>query len=258
MSRKKQTAPEPEHVLFKKVKISNTNFTDAFRTIRDNIATRGYACLTDVGVVISATHDEELKRAVGRSLMSIPDGMPLAWYARLLGCRRVERIAGGELLQRLLEDDNGLTHFLLGDTDETISRVIEKASRMNRKIRITGYSPPFKTEFTPEDTRDIFAKINAVSPDIIWVSFGGGKQDKWMHRNVGLLERGVMIGVGAAFRFYTGELKTPPRIIQNLGLQWFYRMMGNPVRWFKRPFLLRLQFLMHFPIEVIKGRLGSV
>ncbi|MEN8134269.1 MAG: WecB/TagA/CpsF family glycosyltransferase [Thermodesulfobacteriota bacterium] len=250
----KKSTQEPEHILFKKVKISNINFTEAYTTIKNNIAAKGYVCLTDVGVTIMATKDEELRRAIGKSLISIPDGMPLAWYAKLLGCKKVERIAGGELLKRLLEENNDLTHFLLGDTDQTITRVIQKAKNANKKIRITGYSPPFRKNFTPEDTRQIFDKINKAAPDIIWVSFGGGKQDKWMNLNMDLLDRGVMIGVGAAFRFYIGGLKIPPQIIQNLGLQWFYRMMGDPIRWLKRPFPLRLKFLMHFPVEVIYNR----
>ncbi|MFO7606551.1 MAG: WecB/TagA/CpsF family glycosyltransferase [Desulfurivibrionaceae bacterium] len=249
---------EPENILFKKVKISNTNLPEAFTAIKNNIDSKGYVCLVDVGVVIMATKDDELRQALWESLLSIPDGVPLAWYGRFLGCRNIERIAGGELLRRLLEEKNDLSHFLLGDTDQTINRIIRKAKSVNRDIRITGYSPPFKNDFTQEDSEKIIDKINRTSPDIIWVSFGGGKQDKWMKQNMDLLDRGVMIGVGAAFRFYIGELKTPPQMIQNLGLQWFYRMQANPRGWFKKAFPKRLKFLMHFPIEVIKAHIRSI
>jgi N-acetylglucosaminyldiphosphoundecaprenol N-acetyl-beta-D-mannosaminyltransferase len=247
----------PDNIFFKSVKISDINFSEIFSVIKRNIDTKGYVCLIDVGVTIMATKDEELKKAIGKSLISVPDGMPLVWYGKLLGCKKIERIAGSELLKRLVEEGNGLSHFLLGDTEQTINRVIQKAKSVNRKIKITGYSPPFRDNFTPEDTREIFDRIKNTSPDIIWVSFGGGKQDKWMSHNQHFLDRGIMIGVGAAFRFYIGELEIPPPIIQNLGLQWFYRMMGNPVGWFKRQFPLRLKFLMHFPIEVIKAQRRS-
>lgn len=253
----KRVSREPEHILFKQVKISNINFNEAYTTIKNNIATKGYVCLTDVGVAIMATKDDELRQAIWESLISIPDGMPLAWYGKLLGCKKIERIAGGEFLRSLLEGKNDLVHFLLGDTEKTIAQVIQKAKSVNINIQISGYSPPFVEKFTQDDTRKIFDKINEASPDIIWVSFGGGKQDKWMNQNMNLLDRGVMIGVGAAFRFYIGELKIPPQIIQNLGLQWFYRMLGDPIRWLKRPFPLRLKFLMNFPIEVIKAHIRS-
>lgn len=248
---------EPEHVLFKDVKISNINFVEAYAKIKTNIVTKGYVCLTDVGVVIMATRDDELREAIKESLISIPDGMPLAWYGKLLGCKKIERIAGGELLRRLLEGHNGLRHFLLGDTENTIKRVIQKAKSINSDINISGYSPPFKEKFTADDNQKLFDKINAASPDIIWVSFGGGKQDKWMRQNLNLLDRGVMVGVGAAFKFYIGELKIPPQIVQDLGLQWVYRMMGNPLRWLRRAAPKRLEFIFHFPIEVIKACFGS-
>ena len=251
----KMKRDEPKYVLFKKIKIDNLNFKEVYAKIKNNIKTKGYVCLMDVGVLIKATKDSELRQAVNESLISIADGMPLAWYGILLGCKQIERIAGAELMRRLMEDDNGLSHFLLGDTEQTISQVIQKARAANNNMRIEGYSPPFKEEFTQKETTTLFDKIAKANPDIIWVSFGGGKQDKWMRQNLHRLDRGVMIGVGAAFRFYIGQLKIPPQIIQSLGLQWFYRMLASPKNWIKRAAPNRLEFIVNFPIEVIKARL---
>ncbi len=249
---------EPEHVQFKNVKIDNLDYRGVYAKIKNNIETKGYVCLTDVGVVMMATNDSELRQAVNESLISIPDGKPLAWYGVLLGCKKIERIAGAELLRRFLETDNGLSHFLLGDTEQTIAQVMEKARSANKYIRISGYSPPFKDTFTQDETRELFYKINKEKPDIVWVCFGGGKQDKWMHQHLHLLGRGVMIGVGAAFRFYIGKLKIPPQIIQDLGLQWFYRMMANPKGWLRKAAPKRIEFIVNFPVEVIKARIVGV
>jgi len=63
-----------------------------------------------------------------------------------------------------------------------------------------------------------------------------------------------MIGVGAAFRFYIGEIKTPPRIFQNLGLQWLFRLMDDPIRIGRRQFSSFPTFILRFPFEVIRAR----
>ena len=98
-------------------------------------------------------------------------------------------------------------------------------------------------------------KIAQAQPDLIWVSFGGGKQDKWMYRNAAALDHGIMIGVGAALKYYTGELAIPSRWMQRLGLQWMTRLAKHPVRWMtKGPFAWRLIFFLQFPFEFIKAR----
>ena len=188
-----------------------------------NANDKGYICVTDVGNVIGASKDRELLEAVNRSLLSVPDGMPLVWYARLVGCKNIERIAGADLMARLLFENNGYKHYLLGDTEQTIRRVIEKAESVNGQIRISGYSPPYK-KFEIEDNASMVDRINTINPDIIWLSFGGGKQEKWMHQNFSGLNRGIIIGVGAAFKWFIGDLITPPRIFQKMGLQWLFRI----------------------------------
>jgi len=247
---------QPEYIKFMDVKIDNLEFEGIREKIRRNIDNKGYVCLTDSNnVVVAATRDQGLLQAINGSLVSVPDGTPLAWFGRLAGCTKIERISGAELMRLMLEETQGLRHYLLGDTEETIRLVMDKAKKNNRNLQITGHSPPFKEKFDQDDTRAMVERINKENPDIVWVSFGGGKQDKWMHHNYHLLNRGVMIGVGAAFRYYIGKIKIPPKIIQRLGMQWFFRMMDNPGKWFRNGVPKRhLTLLANFPAELHKAR----
>ena len=97
-------------------------------------------------------------------------------------------------------------------------------------------------------------KINKEEPDIIWVSFGLEKQAKWMYSNVSKLNRGIMIGVGAAFRFYIGEIKSPHEILQKLGLHWLSRFIDNRKIFLRILLIERLKFITYFPLEIIKAR----
>lgn len=253
-----------DSIKYKNVKISNINYQNVIGVVHKALENRqpGYICLTDVANLMVASKTEQLQTAINGSLLSLPDGMPLAWYGRLVGCKEIERISGASLLTRLLVDMGGFKHYLLGDTEETIDRIIAKARTVNREIKISGHSPVFKV-FDDNDNRQMMEKIRKADPDIIWVSFGGGKQEKWMHQNIGALDRGVMIGVGAAFRFYLGDIVTPPKIFQSMGLQWVFRLAElfakDPVNWLKhvkeRDLLKsKVLFVVNLPSEVKSAR----
>jgi len=238
---------------FKGIKIDNVRLDDIVDTIASNRHRRGYVCVNDVRSIMYAIKDSVLFNAINDSLLSIADGTPLAWYGRLIGCKNIRRVAGFELMSYMLENNNGYKHFLLGDTEQTINRVIEKAKKTNHDLQIEGHSPPFRDHFSEKDNEIVFEKINCENPDIVWVAFGGGKQEKWMHQNIHRLRKGVMVGVGAAFRFYVGDLYVPPSIVQKLGMQWFFRMMGNPAC-IPANIRYRSHFVYYFLKEFKKGR----
>jgi N-acetylglucosaminyldiphosphoundecaprenol N-acetyl-beta-D-mannosaminyltransferase len=241
-------------VKFKGSNIDCVNYRDISTVIKDGVQGRGYIVLTNVLAITKGTRDRELLEATNGALLSVIDGMPLKWFARLSGFERAERVSGPTLFRNLLEEKNDFRHFLLGDTEHTIKKVIAKAKRADPNVRISGYSPPFKDIFDKSDTSEILRNIAKDDPDIIWVSFGGLKQAKWMSENFHLLDRGVMIGVGAAFRFYIGDIKEPDPIFQYLGLQWLFRLLEEPKRWAPQMLKGFPYFLLQFPFEVIKAR----
>lgn len=221
---------------------------------------KGYICVNDVGNVMTATQDTRLFEAINSSFLSVADGMPLVWFAKLVGGRGIDRISGMDIMVKLFSETDGHRHFLLGDTDDRIRSVMTKAKAINGNLEIAGYSPPFK-EFDDQDNRMLIDRLNRERPDIIWVSFGGGKQEKWMHDNLARLDRGIMIGVGAAFKWFIGELMVPPRIFQRMGLQWLFRftqmMLFKKTRDMqraKRALLHRWKFALAFPGEVLRNR----
>lgn len=244
---------EAKNFRFKGVKIDNVGLEDVIGIISNNIHQKGYICVNDVRNIMVAINDKNLFDAINGSLLSIADGTPLTWYARLLGSKRIQRVAGFELMANMMRSDNGFKHYLLGDTEETIGRVIAKARIENINIQVAGHSPPFREQFSELDNDEIFKRINGEDPDIVWVSFGGVRQEKWMHQNIGKLRRGILVGIGAAFRFYIGDLYIPPKVFQRLGMQWFFRMIQSQ-RAFRMYIRIIPKFCFYFPSEVMKGR----
>jgi N-acetylglucosaminyldiphosphoundecaprenol N-acetyl-beta-D-mannosaminyltransferase len=245
---------ETEYIAFKGIKIDNVGLENVIEIITNHVNQKGYVCVNDVRNLMYAVKDDKLSNAINESLLSIADGTPLAWYGRLLGCKRIQRVAGFELMANMLEKNNGFKHYLLGDTEQTISRVIAKAGKENNNLRIAGHSPPFREQFSELENDIIFEKINSEDPDIVWVSFGGGKQEKWMHQNIGMLRRGVLVGAGAAFKFYLADLYIPPKIFQKLGMQWLFRLLMYHPALIPENIRYRSKFVYYFIKEVLKAR----
>ncbi|GFO61683.1 glycosyl transferase [Geomonas silvestris] len=255
---------EVPYVKYDGVKVNNICYRGVLDMVIDLIKQQkcGYICLTDVSNLIVATKNPDLRLAINDSMLSLADGMPLVWYAKMVGCKEIERISGAALMKRLIIDMGNYRHFLLGDTEDTIEKVIAEARKLTPNIFITGHSPPFK-DFDDEDNRDMLEKVRTAKPDIIWVCFGGVKQERWMNRHIATLDRGVMIGVGAAFRFFIGEIVTPPEIFQKMGLQWLFRLgeafIKNPIHCIKlvhqrHIMTSKVEYLVRLPLEVAYGR----
>lgn len=203
--------------------ISITSQKDAQARIAQAVkeGKNAYICVSDPRTVDLATSDEKYREVMANSMLNTPDGQPTLWAARLWGLKNVERTMGPILFQQMIENPgSGLKHFLLGDTDETLKAIVEKASEKNALI-VGTYSPPF-CKLEEYDYKGMAKMINESGADIVWTAMRAPKQD---YLNVNLLpyiDKKICIGVGAAFRFYLGEYKMAPPLIRKLGLMGIY------------------------------------
>jgi N-acetylglucosaminyldiphosphoundecaprenol N-acetyl-beta-D-mannosaminyltransferase len=105
-------------------------------------------------------------------------------------------------------------------------------------IRVAGYyTPPFAASFSEAQNANMLSAINVAKPDVLFVSLTAPKQDIWIHQQLEQLNVKLAIGVGAAFDSEAGSLKRAPILVQQLGLEWFYRFLQEPRRMFRRYFI---------------------
>ena len=101
-------------------------------------------------------------------------------------------------------------------------------------LEVVGvHSPPFR-DLTEDEDRSISEQINIANPDIVWVGISTPKQEKWMSSHLERLSAPVLIGVGAAFDFLSGNKPQAPRWIQRSGLEWIFRLLSEPGRLWRR------------------------
>jgi N-acetylglucosaminyldiphosphoundecaprenol N-acetyl-beta-D-mannosaminyltransferase len=198
---------------------------------------RGYVCVANVHTVMQAQEDPVLRRAVLRSDMTVPDGQPLVWAMNKLGHHLDGRVYGPTLMEKWCERaaTTGRRAYLYGGKNQ--GALIQLAKNLRRdhpglKI-VGGYAPPFRP--LGEKERDAIARdINAAEADVVWVGIGVPKQEKWMAEMRDRLTTPVLVGVGAAFDFHAGLQPQAPHLVQELGLEWAYRLGHEPRRLWKR------------------------
>lgn len=203
--------------------ITITNPIDAQERIKASVEAGGgtYVCVSDPRTVDLASKDQKYQEVMANSLMNTPDGQPTLWAAKLWGLENVERTMGPILFQNMiLNPSSGLKHFLLGDTDETLAKIVEKAAPSNASIAGI-YSPEF-CKLEEYDYKAIGDMINKSGADVIWIAMRAPKQDYFAVNLLPYLDKKVCVGVGAAFRFYLGEYKMAPPLIRKLGLMGLY------------------------------------
>ena len=125
---------------------------------------------------------------------------------------------------------------------EVIDAIQTRAKKDLPNLKIAyAFSPPFRPLTEAEDA-EITAEINAAKPDILFMGLGCPKQENWMSAHKEKLQA-VMLGVGASFDFYAGNVKESPEWLGKLGLEWLFRLTQEPKRLWRRYLILNPRFM---------------
>ena len=204
----------------------------------------GYVCVSTVHMVMESYDDKEYGTKVNNADLVIPDGMPIVWMQKLQGNKDSARVRGNDLMVKLCDfaEKKSLKVGFYGGRQEVIYKIAKRAAKDFPKLQIAyAYSPPFRPLSEAEDA-EIIKNIRESGVQILFVGLGCPKQEIWMARHKNKLSA-VMIGVGAAFDFYAGNIKESPRWMGNLGLEWLYRLMQEPKRLWRRYLILNPRFI---------------
>lgn len=216
-----------------------------------------YICVSNVHTTVMALRDLDYRRVQNGAAMILPDGKPLSIVQRKRGYKEAGRVPGPDLMPRIfsISEEKGYKHFFYGSTEETLGKLRENLTNLYPKLNIVGmYAPPFRPLSEEEDAK-VISMINESGADFIWIGLGAPKQENWMAAHRGKV-CGVMLGVGAGFDFHAGTAKRAPKWIQELCLEWFYRLLQDPKRLLPRYVSTNVAFLyrVHLENKEIKRR----
>ncbi len=213
-----------------------------------------------IGVVnaaklVNMRRDALLRDSVVTSDIVLADGMAVVWASRLLGLRLPERVAGIDLMVRLLERGSaeGYRVFCLGATEEVVSATAELIGERYPGVILAGRRNGY---FSESDEAEVAAEIRAARPDILFVAMSSPKKERFLARWGDDLEVSVCHGVGGAFDVLSGKVRRAPRLWQRLGMEWLYRVIQEPRRMWKRYLVTNSVFLWLLAGGVLGRLLG--
>lgn len=230
------------------VNVAVTNMEQTVSEISDHLDEwRGkYICVSNVHTTVMAYEDDTYRTIQNGAVMALPDGGPLSSHSRDKVNNTAMRVTGPDLMREILKRslDHGWRHFFYGSTENTLKKLKTHLEEKYPGGVVAGMiSPPFR-DISQEEDENYVNIINEAKPDFVWVGLGAPKQERWMyaHRN---RVNALMIGVGAAFDYESGNIKRAPKWMQNANLEWLYRLAQDPGRLFRRYFSTNLKFLWY-------------
>ena len=219
---------------------------------------RTYLAVTNPHSVMLCRRDPDMRHATAHATLTLPDGVGIILAAKLLGYGRRHRCTGPALMLEICDRGRELNfrHFFLGGAQGIPEKLAHRLQSRFPGLHVCGtLSPPFRHLSDDEDNQ-LVRYINSTKPDILWIGLGAPKQEIWMANHFGRIHAPVMIGVGAAFDFHSGNLSWAPGWVRRFGIEWAYRLLREPRRMWRRNLDSPL-FLLHVLAQSLRSRLYS-
>lgn len=187
----------------------------------------------------------------------VPDGQPIKWALNWMlekrGKKLGDRVRGPELMLQLCQiaEIEQIPIFFYGSKPTVLTILQQELLNQFPQLKIAGaISPPFRS-LTPTEEADYVQQIQNSGARIVFVSLGCPRQEGWAFRQRERLNC-PMICVGAAFDFHAGNIPEAPLWMQDMGLEWFFRLLQEPKRLWQRYLLLNPLFIILLGLQLIQ------
>jgi N-acetylglucosaminyldiphosphoundecaprenol N-acetyl-beta-D-mannosaminyltransferase len=211
-----------------------------------------------VGVVnaaklVAVRNDAELRRSLLECDLIVADGQAVVWASRLLRKQLPERVAGIDLFERLLEvaDRDQRSVYLLGATQEVVKGVEARITSDHPGVRVVGARDGY---FTEGESASVAEEIRASGADMLFVGMASPKKEIFLREWANYVGVPILHGVGGSFDVMAGLTRRAPKIWQQLGFEWLYRVLQEPRRLWRRYLTTNVKFVGITAVELVRRR----
>lgn len=201
-------------------------------------------------IIYKAYREEEFFKLLDKADLITPDGSGVMGAARLLGKHLPQRVTGIDLAQEIFRvgEEKKWSLYFLGAGPEVVKKAVLNTLSLHNHLNIVGYHHGY---FSQQENDQVVSKIKQAKPDILLVALGAPKQELFIQEHLKDMQVPVSIGVGGTFDVLAGTAKRAPVVMQNLGLEWLYRLTKEPKRY------KRMLALPKFVGAVLKSRMKT-
>lgn len=225
---------------------------------------KGYFVTPNLDFFRLSFKDTEFRSMLNRADFSTVDGTPVIWLSKIFRYKPRVKITGSDFscyfIERMAAEKKRL--FILGGKEgvaQHAKEVLEQ--KFSGELTVCGVCSPEKGfEDDPLRVQQVIETIKEAEPDVVLVCLGAPKQERFVYRNYADLPDATYFCVGATVDFLAGNIKRAPKFFRKCGMEWFYRLLKEPKRLFKRYFLdffflIKIFFVRLFHNKKIKKML---
>ena len=204
------------------------------------------------GVMIGVLDPEHCYR-LNRLDLVVPDGQPVRWALNLLYQTRLsDRVYGPTLMLKICDRAarDSLPIYLYGSKPEILTALVKNLQARFPNLLITGFQPSRFRQISAAEKAEIAADIRNSGAAMVFVGLGCPRQEVWAYEyreQIGI----PIIAVGAAFDFHAGLLAQAPPRLQKWGLEWFFRLIQEPRRLWRRYMLLNPLYISLLTMQIL-------
>jgi N-acetylglucosaminyldiphosphoundecaprenol N-acetyl-beta-D-mannosaminyltransferase len=206
------------------LKISTGTLDQILSYIEECIAgdKRIYCIPLNVTKYVLSKKDSKLREVINDSDLVIADGIPIMWLSRRVGYGDVYRVTGIDLAETILSRSkkNMWKLFFLGASSENLERAIKRVCERFDHPDIVGYENGY---FKPDDVDKVIDKIISSKADILFLGLGMPQKEYFIRDYFAKTTARFYLPVGGAFDIWAEVKKRTPKVVQKIGMEWFYR-----------------------------------
>jgi N-acetylglucosaminyldiphosphoundecaprenol N-acetyl-beta-D-mannosaminyltransferase len=209
----------------------------------------------NAAILCMMRRDPELREACRRGDLILADGMSVVWTSRFARIPLPERVAGADLMARLLEAgaERRLKAFFLGARPEVVAELARRCARDYPGLVVAGFRDGY---FGRGEQEGLVEEIRAAAPHMLFVGMPSPFKETWCERHRAALDVPIVMGVGGSFDVLAGYVPRAPRLVQSLGLEWSWRLAMEPRKLWKRYLVTNSEYLWLAAGEILKHRIG--
>jgi len=208
--------------------------------------------VVNAGKIVLMQNNKDLEKSVVEADIINADGQAVVWAANLLGHNIPERVAGIDLMEKLIEISytNNYKCYFLGAREKVVQKLILIYKKKYSEKIIAGYRNGY---FLEKEEEDIAKKISKSGANILFVAITSPKKEIFLNKyKYHLKNINFIMGVGGSFDVIVGKTSRAPLWMQNIGMEWFFRFIQEPRRMWKRYLVGNSKFIWMVFKELIR------
>lgn len=227
--------------------MDNLSMQESVNIIETNVANGAFLqhVVVNVAKLVHMQDDSELAESVKACDMINIDGMGVVLGARFCGHNVPERVAGVDLFHQLLAMSarREFPVFLLGASQEVVTKTAETVKRLYPELCLAGFHHGYFFDEKGDNEQAVVQQIKTSGAKLLFVAITSPKKENFINKWQDQLGVNFVMGVGGTFDVVAGKVKRAPKWMQQYGLEWFYRIVQEPRRMWKRYLVTNSQFL---------------